>query len=73
MIITQKMLDEANLLGWVEIDEDIYLHTRESLQIDQKTWEDEDEAKLQDYTQSDYWLEIVGQGLPVAIGLHDAI
>lgn len=50
------MKHNLDKLGYLEIQSGVYLHTKENLIEEQKSWPDEDSVKNIDFSEHDYWI-----------------
>lgn len=62
----KELIEKTDKSGWLEInDSGAFLHSRDSIQVDQADWHEEDECKNFDFSIAPYWL--TGAGEPMAI------
>lgn len=52
----QEMINQAKSEGQVELRSGVYLCTSEYMISEQKTWDEEDDAKEYDFTSSDLFI-----------------
>jgi len=57
----RAMIHQLDIWHEVEISADVYLVSSSDMVSDQKTWDDEDEAKEIDFTEYPYWITVSGR------------
>lgn len=55
-ISLENAFSVADEKSFAEVQDGVFVQSKESLLLEQKTWGDEDEAKNIDFSLYDYWL-----------------
>ena len=61
------VLAAASEQGFVRVSEGVYLHERDSIIEEQKSWSDEDGAKKMDFSAAPFWLTDDSGSAPIAV------
>lgn len=65
-------LDEIiGINPWVELESGVYLYSKGGLIDEQKSWQDNDFSKNEDFSVADFWLTTDSGGAPIAINTLD--
>lgn len=51
-----QAIEAAELFGTVEIQSGVWLWSKDAIQAEQATWDEDDQAKACDFSGSPYWL-----------------
>jgi hypothetical protein len=60
-------IDSARENGWVELQEGVYLSTRDNIVAEQETWPEEDGLKTFDFSSAPYWITTDDGASPIQV------
>ncbi len=63
----RALLDVVKRENCLQLDNSVFLFTKEEVIEDQKGWDDTDQCKYNNFSLCDFWLMPIGEGEPTGI------